>query len=421
MQGTYDIPDPFTQGFSDDPCVSTSLPAQFYTDPAIFELERERIFFRSWLFVGHITDIPEPGDYFTTKVFNQNVIVIRGQNGEIRAFYNVCRHRGHELLDTKGRVTRITCPYHAWTYALDGKLVGVRNADRVKNFCASNFPLTPVRLETLAGLIFINLDSDARPLADAAEGLDAEIRAFAPECDTLVHAHRDRHVMKCNWKIAVENWSECYHCAVVHKPLATEFIDFDTFRIELNPLYQRQRMKLRENVMEDAHKDAACAANGEQASWTLLPNLGIQIVAGGYVMTSLWQPIDADHCQFVEDWYLPSAKSSEHQRKLIRFRAEHTQPEDVAVCEGCATRAAQPRFRTGPSYGRCRFHRTQRTRIAPHPALGGMHAQGGLTEQVRTHQESRFLQEKNATTHGAVNRWRISWKGIVPSSSNSRT
>ena len=330
----HGIPDPFTQGFSDDPTLSNTLPAQFFTDPLIFESEREKIFFRSWLFVGHITDIPKAGDYFTTTVFNQSIIVIRGDDNEIRAFYNVCRHRGHELLGDKGHISRIRCPYHAWTYALDGKLVGVRNADCVKDFSKDNYPLNMVRLETLAGLIFVNLDLDALSLAEAAQGLDDEIRALAPECDTLVHAHRDQHVMKCNWKIAVENWSECYHCAVVHKPLATEFIDFSTFRIELNPLYQRQRMKLRENVVEAATKNQQCVVNDEQASWTLLPNLGVQIVSGGYIMTSQWQPIDADHCQFIEDWYLPSDEPTDHQRELFRFRAENTQPEDLAVCEG---------------------------------------------------------------------------------------
>ena len=330
----HELPDPFEQGFSADPTISNSLPARFYTDPAIFEREHDKIFFRNWLFVGHVTDIPQAGDYFTTAVFNQSVIVIREKEGEINAFYNVCRHRGHELLSGKGQVARITCPYHAWSYALDGQLVGVRNANCVKDFSRDDYPLSAVRLETLAGLIFINLDTDALSLADSAQGLDDEIRALAPQCDTLVHAHRDQHVMKCNWKIAVENWSECYHCAVVHKPLATEFIDFSTFRIELNPLYQRQRMKLREKVIEEASRDNESVSNDEQASWTLLPNLGIQIVHGGYIMTSQWQPIDADHSLFIEDWYLPTAQPTDHQRELFRFRAEHTQPEDLAVCEG---------------------------------------------------------------------------------------
>lgn len=327
--------DPFTEGFSADPMVSDTLPARYFTDPEIFRVEREKIFFRNWLFVGHISDVPEVGDYFTTEVLDQSVIVIRGKDGQVRAFFNVCRHRGHELLgDSRGRISRITCPYHAWTYGLDGTLAGVRNGECVRNFNSENFPLSAVRLETLAGLIFLNLDPDARPLAEAAQGLEDEIRAFAPDCETLVHAHRDQHIMKCNWKIAVENWSECYHCAVVHKPLATEFIDFSTFRIELNPLYQRQRMMLRDQVVQAATQGSERAANGEQASWTLFPNLGIQIVHGGYMMTSLWKPIDADHCMFIEDWYLPTAEPTDHQKELFRFRAEHTQPEDLAVCEG---------------------------------------------------------------------------------------
>lgn len=326
---------PFESGFSDDPTDSLTLPAEYYTDPDILAREREKVFFRSWLFVGHVTDVPESGDYVTTEVLNQSLIVIRGGDGEVRAFYNVCRHRGHELMSGKGRVNRITCPYHAWTYGLDGTLAGVRNADRVKKFNAGDFPLSRVRLETLAGLIFVNLDPDAEPLSQQAAGLEAEIREFAPECQKLVHAHRTENIMACNWKIAVENWSECYHCVVVHKPLATEFIDFDTFQIELNPLYQRQRMRLRADIPASVSgSNSAPTGKGEQASWTLLPNLGIQIVMGGYMMTSIWRPVDADHCHFVEDWYLPAPEPTERQREMIGFRADYTQPEDEAVCEG---------------------------------------------------------------------------------------
>ena len=227
---------------------------------------------------------------------------------------------------TPVRSPRITCPYHAWTYALDGTLLRVRNADNIREFSPEDYSLTPVGVETLAGLIFINLDPDADSLADTAQGLEDEIKAFVPECDLLVRAHRDHHVMKCNWKIAVENWSECYHCSIVHKPLASEFIDFTTFRIELNPLYQRQRMKLRNEIVDAGSNDNKGVRRDEQASWTVLPNLGIQIVHGGYLMTSQWRPIDADHCEFEENWYLPTADPTDHQRELFRFRAEYTQP-----------------------------------------------------------------------------------------------
>ena len=319
-------------GFSDDPTQSFSLPARFYTDPEVLALEREQIFFRSWLFVGHVTDVREVGDYFTTQVFNQSVIIMRGADTRLRAFYNVCRHRGHELLAGKGCVSRITCPYHAWTYGLDGKLGGVRNAERVKDFNADDYPLRSVQLETMCGLIFVNLDAEAAPLCEQAPGIADEIHGFAPDCEELIHAHRVQHTIACNWKIAMENWSECYHCTVVHKPLATEFIDFDTHRVEFFPLYQRQRMKLHCAVPHSV-EGFGDDAGDEQASWTLLPNLGIQIVYGGYLMTAIWHPVDADTCLFVEDWYLPTAKPTKRQAEMIRFRAEHTQREDDVVCE----------------------------------------------------------------------------------------
>jgi choline monooxygenase len=334
------IPDPFENGFSEVAENSASLPSEFFTDPNVFEQEKERIFYRNWLFVGHSTDIPNAGDFFITEIFGNSIILIRGNDNEIRGFYNFCRHRGHELVHQNGCAKRITCPYHAWTYDLDGTLIAAPNADQVQNFRKNDYPLKSVGVDLLAGLIFINLDLDALPLCQQADGLEQEIREFAPDCQNLVHAHRDRDIMKCNWKVAVENWSECYHCYVVHKPLATKFIDFSTFRIELNPLYQRQRMHLREGVTDNLKTQ-------EQASWTLLPNLGIQIVSGGYIMTSLWRPIDANHCEFIEDWFLPNAKPTKKQQELFRFRADHTQPEDVAVCEGLQRGLNNRGFRQG--------------------------------------------------------------------------
>ncbi|MCP5080738.1 MAG: aromatic ring-hydroxylating dioxygenase subunit alpha [Alphaproteobacteria bacterium] len=316
--------------FTGDPEFSFSLPATYYTDPVIFASEREKVFFRSWMFVGHVTDAANSGDYFTAPLFNQSLIMIRGRDNELRAFYNVCRHRGHELLNGTGCVSRITCPYHAWTYGLDGVLRAVRNVEHVKGFRTEDFPLRSVRLEIMSGLVFVNLDPDAEPLKVQAKGLEEEILELAPNAHELVHAYRTENIIACNWKIAVENWSECYHCAVVHKPLATEFIDFDTHRVIVHPHYQRQHMRLHCDVPSsvDGHE-----AGDEQASWTLMPNLGVQIVSGGYLMTAHWEPLDPDHCRFVENWYLPASEPTERQWEMIRFRADHTQPEDDAVCE----------------------------------------------------------------------------------------
>ena len=150
--------------YQPDPERSYNLPARYYTDPEIFEREKEAIFFKTWQFVGHVEDLPEPGCYITTKIFDQNVVIIRGKDGHLRAFYNVCSHRAHELLEGSGKEAKISCPYHGWTYELDGGLFSARGSEKVKGFEPSEFCLKTVRLEVFLNLIFVNLDPDAPSL-----------------------------------------------------------------------------------------------------------------------------------------------------------------------------------------------------------------------------------------------------------------
>lgn len=127
-----------------DPARSYTLSARYYTSPEIFEREREAVFFRSWIYAGHAEDLREPGSYITTMVLDQNILIARGKDMTLRAFYNVCSHRAHELLKGAGRAKVITCPYHAWSYHLDGRLRTARGSEKVESFDAAEFCLKPV-------------------------------------------------------------------------------------------------------------------------------------------------------------------------------------------------------------------------------------------------------------------------------------
>ncbi|MGA2343802.1 MAG: aromatic ring-hydroxylating dioxygenase subunit alpha, partial [Steroidobacteraceae bacterium] len=201
---------------------SPTLPGWAYTDPAVFEREREAIHFRSWHYAGTTQELSKPGDYLTAQILDQNIIVIRGKDGALRGFYNVCQHRGHELLRGRGRVNAITCPYHAWTYGLDGGLNSARGTAELPNFERAAFNLKPVRVEVFVGkLIFFNLDADARPLieqaADLAEDLMTEIPSF--ERLTVTPGLATAQI-RANWKVTVDNYLECYHCRVAHPALS---------------------------------------------------------------------------------------------------------------------------------------------------------------------------------------------------------
>ena len=143
------------QPFSEDPKKSFTMPARFYNDPEIFELEKEAIFYNSWLYVGHASQLQNPGEYITAEIHEQNVFIVRSRDGELRGFYNVCAHRGHELLSGCGKTKLIVCPYHAWAYDLDGSLKKARNSENVEGFNKCDFSLTPVQVEIFCGMVFV--------------------------------------------------------------------------------------------------------------------------------------------------------------------------------------------------------------------------------------------------------------------------
>jgi Rieske 2Fe-2S family protein len=197
-----------------------SLPRRYFISPEVFAQEQEKIFSRQWVLVGHQNAIAQPGDYFISEVANESLIVVRDKRGEIRGFYNVCRHRGSRLIESRnGQLSAaIQCPYHAWTYALDGRLLGAPHMDDVRGFDKANHSLHPVNVAIWEGFIFLNL-------ADSPASLE---KWFAPlarkfsrwESPALRSAKRIQYDVRANWKLIFENYSECYHCLGVHPELS---------------------------------------------------------------------------------------------------------------------------------------------------------------------------------------------------------
>jgi phenylpropionate dioxygenase-like ring-hydroxylating dioxygenase large terminal subunit len=180
-----DMP-PMDLPITEAPETSFTLSAAYYTDPAVYEREKELIFYRTWQYVAPKGLFQKPGDYVTVQICDQNVFVIMGGDGALRAFYNVCRHRAHELLsEPHGNVSSvIVCPYHAWTFEREGALRGARFSDQRPGFDKADYGLTPVRLEMFLDCVFVNLDDGAESLASIAGEVEADIRARAPFVDT---------------------------------------------------------------------------------------------------------------------------------------------------------------------------------------------------------------------------------------------
>ncbi len=207
-----------------------TLPGRDYHAPEVYELDRERVFAAGWMCVGREEQVPSPGDYLTREIVDEPIFVIRDKSGRLRVFANSCRHRGTRLLDGEGVVRSvIKCPYHAWTYAFDGALLGTPNVTERDGLVREEFGLWPVRAEVWEGFVFVNLDARAEPLRSMLEAMpDSPLQLARYGIGELRIGARRVYDVAANWKIVVENYHECLHCPGVHPEL-----------VKLVPLYRR--------------------------------------------------------------------------------------------------------------------------------------------------------------------------------------
>ena len=194
---------------------SYTLPAHYYYDKDIFEREKEAIWFKTWQYACSLQDISEPGSFFTTMILDQPVVVTKDRTGKVRAFYNVCKHRGHMLVRGSGCSRTLRCPFHAWTYGTDGKLLSAPNAENIAGFDFDDFSLSEIRIDFLGFMIFVNFDDNAPSLAEFAPGMVEEFRQVIPHWDDLKLVRKDSFELKANWKFILDGM-ECYHCPYIH-------------------------------------------------------------------------------------------------------------------------------------------------------------------------------------------------------------
>jgi phenylpropionate dioxygenase-like ring-hydroxylating dioxygenase large terminal subunit len=206
-----------------------TLPGRDYTSADVYEVERDRVFARGWTCVGRAEHLPNPGDYVTRELLGEPLFLLRDGNGAVRAFANTCRHRGTRLLDGEGSVrSAIKCPYHAWTYGLDGRLLGAPNVHERDGLVREEFGLWEIRLDGHDGFLFANLDGAAEPLRTTLEAMpDSPIALERYDVGSLRVGARRVYDVAANWKIVVENYHECLHCPTVHPEL-----------VKLVPLYR---------------------------------------------------------------------------------------------------------------------------------------------------------------------------------------
>jgi len=328
------------------------LPQKYFGSPEIFAAEQKKIFSRNWLLVGHQSRIAKKGDYFLAQMGGESLIIIRDSKFEIRAFFNVCRHRGTRLKeDACGHASAIQCPYHAWTYGLDGRLTGAPHMDEVPGFDKANYSLHPVSLALWEGFIFVNLEKKPIPLENWFAPLNCKFSHW--NMSILRPAKRIEYDVHANWKLMFENYSECYHCPGVH-PQLQKVSPYDSAENDLREgPFLGGFMKINPGKSLTMSGNACASFVGKIESlqqifyYSIFPNMLLSLHPEYVMVHQIW-PQSSDRTLILCDWFFhPDAfeRKGFNPRDAIEFW-DVTNKQDWHVCElsqqGIASRAYQP-------------------------------------------------------------------------------
>jgi phenylpropionate dioxygenase-like ring-hydroxylating dioxygenase large terminal subunit len=324
-------------------CAQT-LASNFYTDHAILEIEKARIFRRTWQLVGtldhpcgEVSDakrtIADPESFFTADIAGEPVLIVRDKQGTLRAFSNVCRHRAGPIALGSGCKNVLRCQYHGWTYTLDGKLIGTPDVEGVEFFDRGTMGMFPLRLETWEKFIFVNFDPNAEPLTAYLGEIPQQARGF--QFEGLHSVERRDYVIDCNWKVYVDNYLEGYHIPIAHPGLMKE-IDYAHYRTDTYRYYSQQFAPIRAMKPEDSGERFYTPGAGLQEAlyFWVFPNLMLNIYPDN-ISTNLIVPLSHEKTLTIFEWFFEdvnSAKVKERVQRAIAF-SDEVQQEDIGLCE----------------------------------------------------------------------------------------
>lgn len=337
--------DHISSGYDMDAARSSTIHSDCYVDSRFLGIEREQVFHKSWQFLCHEEKLREAGSYIASDIQGRGIFAVRGTDGKLRAFYNVCQHRGHELLNGEGFVTKITCPYHAWVYNLDGDLQRARRSELIENFCEGDVRLRAIQVEIFCHLVFVNLDPVAKSLASQSGQLGKEVLSYAPDLGQLAFAHRLTYRLQANWKAVVDNFLECYHCPVAHKDFCT-LVEMDTYKVTTHGIYSSHMAKAGRSDNQAYGVDGANVT--DHAVWYLWPNITLMRYPGrGNFMVWRFIPVGPEETYEEFDFFFESSTPTEAELDAISFIDTVLQPEDIALVESVQRGMRTPAFTRG--------------------------------------------------------------------------
>jgi len=309
-----------------------TIPAAWYTDDRIARLELANVFSRSWQPVGRLSQLENPGDFSTASVAGEPIVAVRGSDGKLRAFFNVCRHHAMTVMNEPcGHAPHLRCPYHGWTYNLEGELRGMTEFEGVSHFERKDNGLVPVRIETWENYAFVNLDAHAPSLLESLGKLAdlAKPLGFAD----LKFVERRSYTLGCNWKVYVDNYLDGgYHVPHMHKGL-NSVLDYTNYTIENVDRCCVQSSPVA--VDDKSEASAAATRKGDRAYYFWqYPNFMLNWYEG-YLDTNIVLPLGPNRCEVIFDFFFgdTSEAAMPYVRESIGV-SERVQQEDIAICDG---------------------------------------------------------------------------------------
>ncbi len=308
-----------------------TIPAPWYFDKRVEQLERDNVFAASWMVVGRVDQVRERGQFFTIDINNEPLLVVRSDDGSLRAFYNVCRHHAAAVVpETSGCAKQFRCPYHGWTYGNDGALKGMVEFEGVCNFERADNGLVPIRVDTWENFVLVNLDGRAAPMHEFL-GKAAELVVPLKLAEKLHYFDRRIYTLNCNWKVYVDNYLDGgYHVPHAHKGLSS-VVEYTKYTIE-----NFDRCCLQSSPLDTSTALEASIGSTRQGHAFYLwvyPNFMINAYSG-VMDTNLVLPLGVDKCAVIFDYYFADTSSAalEHNRQSIAV-SEKVQDEDMAICD----------------------------------------------------------------------------------------
>jgi choline monooxygenase len=325
---------------------ASTLPARWYTDPAVYALEQERIFARTWQPAGRAEQVRRSGEFFTCTVAGEPLVVLRDRGGQLRAFYNVCRHRAGPVAEGCGRRQTLQCLYHGWTYALDGRLLAAPEFEGVENFSRDDCGLKPAAATVWGPFVFVHLDPDPPPLAEFLGAIPDETRAF--ELERMVACERREYLVRCNWKVYVDNYLEGYHVPVAHPALSKE-LDYANYRVETFRYYSVQHAPIRPAPAGAGERRYANPAGDQRALYYwVFPNWMLNLYPDN-LSINIVVPLAPDRTLTVFEWYFHEPERPGAREAIARSVAfsDQIQQEDIKICEAVQARLGSRAYDRG--------------------------------------------------------------------------